>query len=336
VCRTVIRLWSAIALAAGLVLLGGSPGLAAAAPGESVTWSVVPADEQGPDDRSAIEAELEPGESTTEHLAVRNLGAAEATFRLGAADGYYTENGRFTTLPAGTESTAAGAWIDLPEDVRVAAGETVVIPFEITIPEQATPGDHAAGVFASVASTGESDGSTIGVESRVGFRVLVRVDGELAPALTIDEAAADYTAQWNPFRPGSLSTQYTVTNTGNVALALSDEIDGSTGGDRGDLLPGESRAVSIDPTPTWPLFMVGDTLTVHGSAPGDESLATSAETRVSTWAIPWPQLLVIAGAALVITALIGGRRRSSARLERAIEQAREEGRQEGADGVGRS
>ena len=63
---------------------------------------------------------------------MRNLGAAEATFRLGAADGYYTENGRFTTLPAGTESTAAGAWIDLPEDVRVAAGETVVIPFEIT------------------------------------------------------------------------------------------------------------------------------------------------------------------------------------------------------------
>lgn len=328
-------MWSAVAVAAGLVLVGTSPGLAAPAPSEAVTWSVVPADEDGPDARSAVEIELGAGESVTEHLAVRNLGAAEATFQLGAADGYYTENGRFTTLPAGTESKDAGTWVNLPDDVIVDAGETVVIPFEVVVPAQATPGDHAAGVFASVESVGNSDGTTVGVESRVGFRTLVRVEGELVPALTVDEAAADYTTQWNPFRPGALSTEYTVTNTGNVALALSDEINGSSG-ERGDLLPGESRIVSTDPSPAWPLFVAGGTLTVNGTAPGDGALVTSTEANVSTWAVPWGQLIMLAGAALLVTAVVGGRRRSTARLERAIEAAREEGRRESNGAVGRS
>lgn len=325
-------MWSAVAIAAGLVLVGASPGVAAAAPGEDVTWSVVPADENGSDSRSAVEIELGAGESVTEHLAVRNLGEAEATFQLGAADGYYTENGRFTTLPAGTESTDAGTWVSLPDDVTVDAGETAVIPFEVVIPDEATPGDHAAGIFASVRSVGPSEGSTVGVESRVGFRALVRVEGELAPALTIDDASANYTTQWNPFRPGTLSTEYTVTNTGNVALALTDELGGTTG-DRGDLLPGESRAVSTDPSPTWPLFVAGDALTVSGTAPGDADLTASAEANVSTLAIPWAQLVTLAGLALLVIAIVGGRRRSTARLERAVEQAREEGRREsGATG----
>ncbi|MGI6879679.1 COG1470 family protein [Microbacterium sp. gxy059] len=323
------RLWIALVAAAGLTLLGASSGAVAAAPDEAITWSVVPADDQGPDGRSAVEAELSPGESATEHLAVRNLGEAEATFRLGAADGYYTEKGRFTTLPAGRESEGAGTWVRLPAEVRVEPGETAVVPVEIVVPDQVAPGDHAAGVFASVESAGQTGSSAIGVESRVGFRLLVRVDGELAPALTIDEAGADYAAQGNPFRPGALSAEYTVTNTGNVALALTDEIGGKAGA-RGDLLPGETRTVRTDPAPAWPLFVAGDALVVHGVAPGDDALSTSAEVRVSTWALPWPQLLLLGGVGLVLAAVLGGRRRSATRLQKAVEAAREEGRREGA------
>jgi hypothetical protein len=50
----------------------------------------------------------------------------------------------------------------------------------------------------------------------------------------------------------------------------------------------------------------------------------TADTIV--WAVPWPQLLLLTGIALLILALVWGRRRSKKRLQVMLEQAREEGR----------
>ncbi|MFC4066669.1 hypothetical protein [Actinoplanes subglobosus] len=45
-----------------------------------------------------------------------------------------------------------------------------------------TPGDHPAGIAASVAGTQ----GTVQIESRVGFRLLLRASGTLRPAVTAD------------------------------------------------------------------------------------------------------------------------------------------------------
>lgn len=315
----------ALAILAALIAVPAHAAHAEEAAESSVSWAVTPADESGSDGRSAAEHEIDPGAALTDHLEIRNLGAADAEFEIGAADGYYTDNGRFTTLPPDQPSTDAGTWITSETSITVPAGESVVVPYTVTVPESATPGDHAAGIAASLRTS--SDSSTIGVTSRVGFRVLVRVTGELAPSLAIEESTSDYAAQWNPFRPGRISAEYTVTNTGNVALTLHDEFGGAET-DRGDILPDESRTFVTRESSAWPTLRISQPLSVRGVAPGDSEITAVAETSVAAWAVPWSQILTLLGAALIVWAIITGRRRSTARIERVVTEAREQGRRE--------
>lgn len=340
------------ALAVLVAVAGLAAGLAGAAPATAddaapVSWSVTPADAAGPDGRVAVEHEIDPAASADDHFAVRNLGSTEVTFRLTAADGFTNDNGRFDILPSDQESVDAGTWITLPESVTVAPGGMAVVPFTITVPDGAQPGDHAAGITASIVSRAEGEGTGVGVESRVGFRVMTRVTGELAPAYSVQHLHADYRTSWNPLRPGSIDVSFDVVNEGNARLALAGVLTlagrsiafPAEGESRQEILPGESRTVSLAVPRVWPLFgFPGDVAlsptVVDASGEATTTVATevaSSSTGVFVWAMPWPQLLVVIGLALLILALLWRRGRSKRRIEALITEAREEGRRSMAD-----
>lgn len=303
-----------------------------------VSWSVSPADASGPDGRLAVEHEIDPGATVSDHFAVRNLGAEEVTFRLSAADGFYNRNGRFDMLPSDQESVDAGTWIDLPESVTVPPSGTVVVPFTLSVPENAEPGDHAAGIAASVLSVQQGDGAGVGVESRVGFRVMTRVTGELEPAYSVANVHSDYRTSWNPLRPGSLDVSFEVVNEGNTRLEVGGvlEIAGRSvpfpEADRGQqILPGESHSFTLELRRVWPLFAFPGEIEVSPTvttATGETTEVAPAATPVFAWAMPWPQSLVVLGLALVVAALVWRRDRSKRRLEQLLDQAREEGRRD--------
>jgi hypothetical protein len=301
----------------------------------AVTWSVVPSTADGPDKRSWVERTVRPGETVTEYLAVRNLGTTTTTFSLDAADGYFTETGRFNMLQAGEKSTDAGTWISVEDDVTVESGATEIVPFTITVPQNATPGDHAAGVAASISSVGTtSDGAQIGVDSRIGFRVMTQVSGELTPAVSLSGLTADYAPSWNLFAPGKLSIRYTAENSGNTQLSFGEKT-GSTMTARGDLFPGETRVVTVEPSRVWPLGMISAEVVVSASVPSDEALPVAPVTEtVVVWAVPWMHLAVLALAVAIILTMLAARRRSKASINRLIEEARAEGRREQREAVG--
>lgn len=319
---------TAVALAAAVAASSASAA-AVAADDAPVTWSVAPASADGPDGRSWVELELDPGQSATEHLAVRNLGESAATFALSAADGYFTATGRFSMLQSGQESVDAGTWIAIDEAVTVEPGGIAIVPFTVTAPDNATPGDHAAGVAAAITTSGTTeDGATVGVESRVGFRVITQVTGELAPAMALSAVTAEYTPSWNLFTPGEVSIQYTAANVGNTQLSFGETVNGTTT-PRGDLFPGEQRDIVVESVSTWPLGLVSIDVRVDGVVPSDESLEVAAVTQtIVVWAVPWLHLAVLAMLAIAVIASILARRRSAARIELLLEQARAEGRQQ--------
>ncbi|WP_395244262.1 WxL protein peptidoglycan domain-containing protein [Agromyces sp. MMS24-K17] len=348
------RFRSTTALAALVAVAGLAAGLAGAAPAVAeeaapVSWSVTPADASGPDGRVAVEHEIDPAASVDDQFAVRNLGAEEVTFRLAAADGFTNDNGRFDILPSDQESVDSGTWITLPESVTVAPGGTAVVPFTITVPEDAQPGDHAAGITASILSTQQADGTGVGVESRVGFRVMTRVAGELAPAFSVQDVHADYRLSWNPLRPGSIDVVFDVANEGNARLAVAGVLTvagrsiafPAEGETPQEILPGESRTISLTVPRVWPLFAFPGEIALAPTvidANGEPADAVPAEvapssTDVLVWAVPWPQLLVVAGLALLVLALLWRRGRSKRRIEALLTEAREEGRRSMA-GVG--
>jgi hypothetical protein len=338
---------AALALALAAVAAGalGAPVAAwgaaddTAAPDESsIRWSVTPADATGPDGRTAAEHTLDPGDAIDDYFAVRNVSDADVTFSLTAADGFYTRNGRFDILASGQESVGSGTWISLPDEVAVAAGQTVVVPYRIAVPDRAEPGDHAAGITASVLSIGSADdGTSVGVESRVGFRVLTRVTGDITPLAAITALEGSYDLSWNPFRPGDIRVSFDVVNEGNTRLLVRG--DAAAGGgttafpvaddNPQELLPGDERPFTTVVDDVWPLFLVPTTVTVTAeSATMDGEIADVApvQAEVTVWAVPWPQLAVVAGLVLVMAAVAGGRIRSRRRLAALLAEAREEGR----------
>jgi hypothetical protein len=336
---------AAVALAFSLaVFVAPSAARAADDTGDApeIRWSVVPADESGPDGRRAVENDLDPGESVSDLFAVRNVSDAEVTFRLTAADGFYTRNGRFDILPADQESTSSGTWISLPDEVTIPAGETAIVPFDITVPDNAEPGDHAAGITASVLSvqTGD-DGASVGVESRVGFRVTTRVTGELTPMPVIDAVAGDYAVSWNPFRPGAATVAFEVENDGNTILIVEGAVNAGgqstvfpAAGEKAlELLPGDSRAFEVVVHGVWPLFAVPVEVVVAPTMltmTGETSDVTPVSSSTTVWAVPWPQLIILAGIGLLVWALVWGRLRSRRRLDALLADAREAGRREAA------
>lgn len=337
------RLASALAVA---VVLSAAPALAIApaleahaddaAPG--VRWSVLPADASGPDGRRSVEVRLDPGQSAADHFAVRNVGDAEVTFRLTAADGFTTPTGRFDILADGAASVDAGRWISVADSVTVPAGATVIVPFTIAVPATAQPGDHSAGITASVLSVKRSDGAArVGVESRVGFRIAARVAGTIEPAASLHAAAGSYHIGWNPLRPGSAVVDFDVVNDGNtrvqaigtVALGGRTVAFPAPGEAVADLLPGDRRTVRVVVDDVWPSVYVPATisltpraLTIGGDTPA--VAATSASTAL--WAPPVSQLLVVVGMVLLVLAVFWGRLRSRRRIDSLVADAREQGR----------
>ncbi len=324
-----------VSLAVAVLAVASAPGAAVAEPGgTTLTWTVQPAAAGGPDGRRWIERTLDPGQGVTEHLAVRNFSDTTVVFALKAADGYLTDKGRFNMLASDQRSVDGGTWIAVQERVTVAAGETKVVPFTITVPGGATPGDHPAGIAATVTS----GGGTVNVESRVGFRVMTRVSGTVTAALPVTGLTASYTPSWNPFSGGAVRVRYTVANDGNVWAAGKgrvgvEELFGLTGRrvttDVEELLPGGTRTVEARVGGVWALGHLRTTVDVTpaplgGAQAGADLRATSA--AVTTWVLPWPQLAVLvllAGLLVGWRAVRRGRRR---RLALLLERAREEGR----------
>lgn len=335
-----------LAVATGLVVAVGGV-LADAGPVRAedaapVSWSVTPADASGPDGRVAIEHAVDPGASTEDFFAVRNLGSEEVTFKLAAADGFYNDNGRFDMLPSDQPSVDAGTWIELPETVTVAAAGTVVVPFTVAVPADAEPGDHAAGIAASVVSVSEGGGAAVGVESRVGFRVMTRVTGELEPAFAVQHVGTDYRTSWNPLRSGELTVSFEVVNEGNTRLEVGGVVDiagrkvAFPATDRPqELLPGEHHSFTVEVEQVWPLVAFPGEIAVAPAVTTADGATTDVapnSTSIFVWAVPWPQLLVLIGLALIIVALAWRRGRSKRRLDTLLAQAREEGRRDSAGG----
>ncbi|WP_406067825.1 hypothetical protein [Micromonospora sp. NBC_01638] len=330
-------------LAVAALTVATAPTVAAAAEPDpkALTWTVQPATPSGPDQRRWINASLDPGAAVTEHLAVRNFSRNAVAFSLKAADGYLTDKGRFNMLSSDRTSVDGGTWIDVQERVTVGPNETRVVPFTITVPKGATPGDHPAGIAATVTSTG----GTVSVESRVGFRVMVRVNGSVQAALPVRGLTAAYTPSWNPFASGTVRVRYTVENDGNVwvsgtsRVAVSD-LFGRTSHDATsaveELLPGGSRKVETRADGVWALGRLRTTVTTSPALLGDGQAGADlrpASATVTTWVVPWAQLALLGLLAVLLIGLRAATRHRRRRLAGLLARARQEGRQEGEESV---
>lgn len=294
--------------------------------GNALTWSVAPSGPQGPNGRTALDYKLDPGATVTDHIAVTNHSRRPLTLRLYASDAFTTAGGGFDLLAAGAAPRDAGRWVTLARaTVTLAKSSRAIIPITLTVPANATPGDHAAGVVASLTDAG-TDGR-VTVDHRVGTRLYLRITGALRPALALDDVQLKIGSSWNPLRFPHLTATFKINNIGNVRVSTRPSahahgpfgVGGSqaTGPALPEILPGGSVRTSIRLDSIPPLLRSQVVLA-----------AGETESRHTLWLVPWSQLALLAAVATVVITWVLTRRRRRRVLRKAIAAAEHRGRQQ--------
>ncbi|MGW3414928.1 COG1470 family protein [Streptomyces sp. NPDC000888] len=276
-----------------LVLLGMAP-VAVADDG----WSVVPS-ASAPEGRPYVYAEGAPGMILQDSVSVLNPGAKPLTVRLRGVDADNTAGGGFTIREKPTD---AGAWINFAGkaagprvpvrelSVRVPAHTRADVPFTLSVPAGASPGDHPGAIVAS------GDGARTSA-----VRIQLRVDGPTLSALTVEHVTV---------RAGRIS--YELVNRGTTALTprLAVHADGALGEvlDRAprtlpvELLPGR-RVTLSEPWPDTPaLDSVEVRLTVTAAGGARDTGSASATF------VPWGAVAGAGGALAAVAAFLVVRR----------------------------
>ncbi|GAA2567401.1 hypothetical protein GCM10010435_46320 [Winogradskya consettensis] len=332
---------SALALLATVAVVGVGASPALADEGD-VTWTVRTASNKFGEARSSYTYSMNPGAPTKDAMVVANRGKDPLTLTVYAADGFTTDTGQLDLRTKDQKPVGIGAWLKTDRaSISLAPGKTTEVPFTVTVPANATPGDYVGGIITSL--TQPSDQPGINVERRLGIRVKLRVGGDLAPSLAIENFNLDYNGTFNPFAKGNATVSYTIHNTGNAAMSTQQSV--SVAGPFGwfrtspaelamppELLPGESWKVTAPVngiTPAIWLAATADLSPVITDASGSTTTLKKVTATAHGWAIPWTLLaaLVLLIAAAIITRIALRRRRTQrklredARVEEAVKQA---------------
>ncbi|MDF6042844.1 DUF916 domain-containing protein [Streptomyces sp. JH14] len=237
------------------------------------------------DGRPYFYLEGAPGTVLQDRLAVINPGRTPVTVRLRGADAYNAGDGDFA-VRGSKNSTGAGAWLRLAADrVTVPARTRADVPFSVTVPMTAVPGDHPGAIVA------ESAGRSVGV------RVHLRVGGPALAALTVEDVTVS-----------GRTIHYTLVNRGNTALAprLAVGADGVFG----TLLRREARTLPVELLPgqrvkltePWRDVPALDSVTVRLRVSAEGGV--HSEAVASAVFVPWAP--VTGGALLVLAATAFG------------------------------
>jgi hypothetical protein len=305
----------------GLVLVGGpahaqetddtepGPGLPPSSAGPEGSqdgeagWAVQPAGPDGPGLRSAFTYNVQPGQTLRDSVSISNLSDEEITFAISSKDAFNTAaDGAFALQDDDEEAVDVGSWVTIEVDeYTVPSGRRVDIPFELAVPDDAAPGDHAGGILAAnvdVVDEVERDGVTLAVRQRVAARIYVRVAGPLEPALRIRNLQVSTSRPLIPWAQGRGTVTYTVENVGNTRIesATESQITGLFGRtvatpdsqDLPELLPGGS----VEITEHWKGIPPVERLNADVEVVSlDGELSETASSSVFVWS--WMALLVL-------------------------------------------
>lgn len=294
-----------------ILALAGAVIAASPAAAEDFGLSAAPAANGGVDgSRSRYSYQVDPGQSLNDEFFVKNTGSSPQAVSVYATDAFNTAAGDFSLLDTGVAPVGAGSWVSFggtETSFTLQPNEARVIPFTVSVPADAPPGDHAGGMVVSAVT----ESGQVRLDRRVATRMYLRVSGELQPLLNVSEVSSTYSPSLNPF-DGTLDVTFTLSNTGNVALGAKSVVSVSTifgipvrpdeKVEIPELLPGTSRSVSLSLTGVGQWVYLGSTIKLAGTVADDAAqpgVLPNLNRDSTAWTVPWALIaLLVLGVSL--------------------------------------
>lgn len=233
---------------------------------------------------------LNPGESASLTASVVTVNSMPLALTAYVTNALSVANGGFG---AGTQTDtlrAPASWIEFaPTSFKLGSNDTIDLPFTVTVPADATPGEYVAALIAQTDGPIAIHGSgALNQVIRSAIPVLVTVPGTLTARFTLQAPGVTVTG-------GQATLVIPVANTGNVRvrpagdLAIADA-DGTSIGTlpiaMGTVFPGTETTIEVP----LPAQMAPGTYVVSGTLTDPESkvAAEIPATTITVAAVPTP------------------------------------------------
>lgn len=166
-----------------------------------------------------ITMELRAGSTGVANVILGNSGNIEQVLRTYAVPVSSDVNGGFALASYDTEPDEITSWVNYPEQsFKLKPTEGLIIPVEITVPEETGPGEYVTAVAAEQSESFDIPGTDM-MRQRVRWSVpiLIVVPGEQTPAFELGDAQL----RW---QDGHMMADIDIANTGNVILQPAGEV----------------------------------------------------------------------------------------------------------------
>ena len=162
--------------------------------------------------------ELLPGEAAQRQAMVINRTDESRRVLVYPVDATVTAQGDFALGPRHAVPGGMAAWTRLPvSELTLAPHSTVPLPFHLTVPADAAPGDYTGGIVIETALPGRAQhvGGDFAVQmnlvQRIGVRIYLTLAGQAHRSVHVGQLTSERTGDGIRF-------SVPVTNTGNVRL----------------------------------------------------------------------------------------------------------------------
>ena len=257
-----------------------------------------------------FEITANPGDVVENYLKVYNPSADSlAQIEMLVEDIRPTgEAGHVIVEPAETFTYSIAQWVTVePKEVTLEPREEKFVKFTIRVPENAEPGGHYGTVLASTKAVTGPGGVGVGIVTRTGSLVLMRVSGVMEEKLIVKDFSTPFYSQSGPIpfeiRFENLGTVHvkpiTMVTISNFMGRKVAELQLS----QNNVLPGAVRKFEVSWDKKW-LFGGKYTATLTGSY-GLSNIPLTP-TVITFWAFPWKVGL---GMLVILILLILSRKR---------------------------
>lgn len=241
-----------------------------------------------------------PGTTIKFRARLANPAQVPQTVKMSLADLDFGDDGTPTIAET---SDDIGTWGTVtPASVTIDALKSIEVPFEVTVPVGADPGDHV-GVFMIEGQPHDAgSGQLFKVVKRVATRMYVTVPGDARADVAIE--SVDVTPD-SSFFAREVTVRVVLRNRGRVRLTPTVTVNGKTAKGPDTILSSSVEPYLItQKVPFWggPQSYRVDVVTKIPSSSGAARNGPARQARVSKFFIPY---VPTGGAVLVVAALFG-------------------------------